>query len=114
MQDVSMAGIGMQVLMMVVTTVLGWALGALREKAKATRDKSRERDEERDTYRDVFRLLLGNMLSDKHRLYVIEKNECSAAEKREVEKIYTLYHDKMGGNGAGTRMYQEIMALNVS
>ena len=44
-------------------------------------------------------------------ILVIQKKWASAAEKREVEEIYHIYHDELKGNGQGERYYQEIMAL---
>ena len=32
-------------------------------------------------------------------------------EKKEVEEIYTIYHDELNGNGNGERYYKEILAL---
>ena len=37
--------------------------------------------------------------------------ELSVEEKKEVEEIYTIYHDELHGNGNGERYYKEIMAL---
>lgn len=42
---------------------------------------------------------------------VLDKKWASPAEKKEVENIYHLYHDKLNGNGQGEHYYQEIMAL---
>ena len=33
------------------------------------------------------------------------------AEKKEVENIWKVYHEELGGNGQGERYYNEIMAL---
>ncbi len=35
----------------------------------------------------------------------------SPAEKHEVEEIYKIYHDGLGGNGQGEHYYNEIMNL---
>lgn len=113
MQDVSMAGIGMQVLMMVVTTVLGWALGALREKAKAAKENKAELNRERDTARSADRLLLFYRLTDLHQTYVVEGKPCPPTAKESAQEVYDLYH-ALGGNGAGTQMYTELMQAHVA
>ena len=40
-----------------------------------------------------------------------ERGWATAAEKREVEEIYKIYHDGLGGNGQGEYYYQQIIAL---
>ena len=35
----------------------------------------------------------------------------TAAEMREIEEIYKVYHDGLGGNGQGEKYYQEIQNL---
>lgn len=44
-------------------------------------------------------------------ILVAEKKWASAAEKKEVENIWKVYHEELGGNGQGERYYNEIMAL---
>lgn len=44
-------------------------------------------------------------------ILVVEKKWASAAEKKEVENIWEVYHEELGGNGQGERYYNEIMAL---
>ena len=44
-------------------------------------------------------------------ILVVHKGWASTAEKREVEEIYRIYHDKLNGNGQGERYYNEIMEL---
>lgn len=104
--------ISMQIVTMAVASVAGWAVGKMRGAAQERERKEERRIKERDDARAIDRLLLGYRLQDIHREYVIGKRPCSAAEKHEAEEVYQLYHG-LGGNGAGTRMYQEIMALHV-
>lgn len=42
---------------------------------------------------------------------VLEQGWASPAEKKEVERIYHIYHDKLMGNGQGERYYNEIIML---
>ena len=44
-------------------------------------------------------------------LSVVKRGWATAEEKKEIEEIYTIYHDKLGGNGNGERYYKEILAL---
>ena len=41
-----------------------------------------------------------------------DRGWATEAEKREVEEIYKIYHDGLGGNGQGERYYDQIMALD--
>lgn len=43
--------------------------------------------------------------------FVVRRGWASAAEKRDVEEIYTIYHDQLKGNGQGEQYYKEIIAL---
>lgn len=107
-----------------VSGLVGWAVGSLREAARGTAERARERAEreagrereareERDRTRATLRLLLGYRLTDLHRRYVLGNEPCSPPEKHEAEEVYRLYHD-LGGNGGGTQMYREIMAAHVA
>jgi hypothetical protein len=44
-------------------------------------------------------------------LLVVRRGWASPEEKKEVMEIYTIYHDKLNGNGNGERYYKEIIAL---
>lgn len=110
--DHILAAILPQLIMSAVTGIAGWAIGKMRGVAQERDRKEKQRVKERDDARAIDRLLLGYRLQDIHREFVVGGKPCSAAEKHEAEEVYQLYHG-LGGNGAGTRMYQEIMALHV-
>lgn len=101
-----------QLVVSAATAVAGWAVGKMRGAAQERERKEERRVRERDEARAIDRLLLMYRLQDIHKEFVIGGRPCSAAEKHEAEEVYMLYHG-LGGNGAGTRMYQEIMALHV-
>ena len=42
---------------------------------------------------------------------LLQRGWATAAEKHEVEEIYKIYHDGLGGNGQGERYYRQIMDL---
>lgn len=44
-------------------------------------------------------------------ILVAHRGWATPAEKREVEEIYHIYHNELGGNGQGQRYYEEIMML---
>ena len=92
---------------------VGWAMGWARAVAKSRADGRREELEERDTSRAALRELFLYRLQDIHAEYVVGDKPCSVAEKHRAEEAYRLYHDKLGGNGTGTQLYNEIMALHV-
>lgn len=46
-----------------------------------------------------------------HQLLVVKRGWATVLEKKEVEEIYTIYHDELNGNGNGERYYKEILAL---
>ena len=45
------------------------------------------------------------------KILVDERKWASAAEKREVNDIYNVYHEGLKGNGQGKIYYEQIMAL---
>lgn len=45
------------------------------------------------------------------KILVDERQWASAAEKREVNDIYGVYHDGLNGNGQGKVYFEQIMAL---
>lgn len=59
-----------------------------------------------------MRSLLRNALMETHRRCVIQQKYCEVVDKEVTERNYIAYHD-LGGNGTGTRLYEEIMALPI-
>lgn len=60
-----------------------------------------------------MRSILRRELKIMHRQHVIKGEPVSIDDKDEATEIYSAYHD-LGGNGTGTRMYQDIMELPVT
>lgn len=58
------------------------------------------------------RTLLRQQLIDYHREWVIEKEFCPVHVKTYVTALYEAYHS-LGGNGTGTKLYDEIMECPV-
>ena len=45
-------------------------------------------------------------------LLVVKRGWASPEETKEITEIYTIYHDKLNGNGNGERYYKEIIELS--
>lgn len=99
---------------MALTGLVGW-LGGKIEGARKEREEARAKEtEERDQTRAMLRLLMDYRLRDMFDTYVVRGEGISIADKHEIEVVYGYYHDALGGNGEGTRMYNELMALKTS
>lgn len=59
-----------------------------------------------------MRALLRQQLIDYHRDYVVSGHACPVRVKEQATSVYAAYHD-LGGNGTGTKLYQEIMNAHV-
>lgn len=64
-----------------------------------------------DTVKHGTKMELFETLHNWHELLVVKRGWATALEKKEVEEIYTIYHDKLEGNGNGERYYKDILAL---
>lgn len=105
--------IAASVIMMALSGACGVLWGRIKGASEERRKKAAEADDERDTNRAALRELFLYRLQDIHADYVVGNKPCSVAEKHRAEEAYRLYHDKLGGNGTGTQLYKEIMALHV-
>ena len=109
-----MGPIVLQLLMVVMSTVVGWLLNGFRTKASQLHEKTEQERVEREQNRAVLGELLFYRLEDLHRRYVIQGYPCSAADKQQVDRVYRHYHDELKLNGPGTHMYGEIMEAHQS
>lgn len=64
-----------------------------------------------DTVKHGTKMELFETLHNWHELLVVKRGWATSLEKKEVEEIYTIYHDELNGNGNGERYYKEIIAL---
>lgn len=96
----------------VMGTVVGWLMGALRNRASQLSIKTEQEECEREQNRRMLGELLFYRLEDLHRRFVVEGHPCSAADKQQVDDVYRHYHDELGLNGPGTHMYNEIMEVH--
>ena len=100
----------------VMPVVLSALVGSLLTKVRAMEQSSRERDAEaervsRAQQRGMVALLRAQLI-DMHERYVESGDPCPVSVKEQATSIYQPYHD-LGGNGTGTRLYQEIMEAHV-
>lgn len=82
-------------------TVSGYLLAQL--KGARTHDKAMEKG---------MRAILRQQLIDYHAQYVASGAACPVSIKEQATKVYEAYH-ALGGNGTGTRLWEEIMAAHV-
>ena len=64
-----------------------------------------------DTVKNGTKMELFETLHNWRELLVVRRGWASPEEKKEVSEIYTIYHDKLNGNGNGERYYKEIIEL---
>lgn len=102
-----------QILMMVLSGVVGWLGGKIKGAAKEREEARKRTNMERDDIRSIQRLLLYYRLHDLFDEYVVDGADISSADKHEIEEVYNYYHN-LGGNGEGSRMYRELMALKTT
>lgn len=100
-----MEGIIGQVIVWAGTSLMGALVGALvgQVKHKSEKDKALERG---------MRAIMRAQLIELHGTYVAEGRPCPVEIKEQATSVYHAYHD-LGGNGTGTRLYEEIMAAHV-
>lgn len=96
-----------------LSILVGWGMNGLRHMREQKRVLDADQVRERDQTRKALRVVLRYRLTELHRHYVVEGHPCPAAEKQDVQELYEVYHS-LGGNGAGTHMYKEIMATHVA
>ena len=96
-----------------IMTALGWVLSpvcaALITAAITTRRHATEREEAMEL---GMRTLLRQKLIDYHKEYVVDEKPCPVRVKEQATAVHDAYH-KLGGNGTGTALWQEIMEAHI-
>lgn len=95
-----------QVLLWVVTGVLGWIVGRMASAAKS--DKR-----EREALYSGMQCLLRAELVDKHDRYVNNKEPMRYYDRKNLEQVYFAYKG-LKGNGLGDKLWKEIEELDLS
>ena len=100
----------------VMPVVLSALVGSLITKVRAMEQRDRERDAEAERVAKAQQrgmvALLRAQLIDMHERYVESGDPCPVSVKEQATSIYQPYHE-LGGNGTGTRLYDEIMEAHV-
>lgn len=92
--------------------VSGWLLKALRSaRAKADRREQAEAAE-LAALKDASRSLLRCEIVRQHREHVIRGEPMRLEDREYIAKTYQSYH-ALGGNGMCTKLYEEIMELDL-
>jgi len=104
--------IAASVIVWVVTALLGYIIGKAHEYKKAQKQKDSDRAKLDDAMQMGMRSLLRNALMEMHRRCVINQKWCELVDKEVTERNYIAYH-ALGGNGTGTKLYNDIMALPI-
>lgn len=96
-----------------IMTVMGWILSpvcaALITAAVTTRRHASEREEAME---QGMRTLLRQQLIDYHKHYVVDGRPCPVRIKEQATAVHDAYH-KLGGNGTGTQLWEEIMEAHI-
>lgn len=91
-----------QILLWLVTGMLGVVIGKITAASKA------DKDERRALYDGVRALLRSAIMSAHHE--AMRDGFISTTDREVMERAYTAYHS-LGGNGVATRLYDEASAL---
>lgn len=100
----------------VLNNLVWLALGALGAYAKSVSKKAKAKDQawknEHDKLMKGLSFLLRAQLERYHATYVGEYHCIKSDELEEVKDVYDTYH-ALGGNGVGTKIYDEIKTLPI-
>lgn len=88
-----------------LTSLVSALVGAL---VSGVLTKARAMTDEQKALRDAMRSLLKAELFDLHHRYVELNEPLDAMGMQLAAQCYEVYHDKLGGNGLGTRLYEQI------
>lgn len=97
-----------------ILAAVSWATGWMARSVKHLRERDRQHELIQAAHdkamEEGLRTLLRAELREFHHRYVDLHEPLAPSMAEEVERVYHAYH-ALGGNGTGTRMYEEIMAL---
>ncbi len=102
-----------------VTALISSAIGAVvsgiiagaRSVGKTTIEQLEEEKAQQEAVRQALRALLWRELQVIH-AQAVDRGGMTAAERRHLESVYGAYH-ALGGNGTGTRLYEDSLATPV-
>lgn len=91
-----------------VSSLVGAAVSAALTRLKGAGKRAVDTDE---AMKAGMRALLWRELQVIH-AHAVEQGGLTVAERRHLESVYRAYH-ALGGNGTGTRLYEDAMAMPV-
>lgn len=118
------------ILVCVLTCILGWLGWLIKSLISANVERDRKADKERaeqrklrkeehdeimerlDALDDADRSILRSKLIGLHREWAEDKGYITLEAKEHASKTYSSYH-RLGGNGIGTSLYDDILKLPV-
>ena len=103
----------LQLAVPVLTGLLGFAVSAVRSAHRDHMDDKREYEERLKADRDVVQLLLYYRLKDEYHVHIGKGEPMTPAARRDIDRMYHLYHEMYGGNGGGTAMYKALCELPI-
>lgn len=103
----------LQLAVPVLTGLLGFAVSAVRSAHRDHMDDKREYEERLKADRDVVQLLLYYRLKDEYHVHIGKGEPMTPAARRDIDRMYHLYHEMYGGNGGGTAMYETLCELPI-
>lgn len=92
---------------------LGWALNAIKAAHRDRMDDQREYEQRIKADRDVVQLLLYYRIKDEYHVHIGKGEPMTPAARRDIDRMYALYHEEYGGNGGGTAMYEAMCELPI-
>ncbi len=96
----------------ILGAIAGWALAWARSSVERRNERDRSEAEQMDALRSGMRSLLRCELVRAHRDHVLRREPMTLDDREYVERTYDSYH-RLGGNGMGTRLYEELMDVRL-
>jgi len=93
-----------------LTAAISALVGAL---VSGVLTKARSMTDEQKALRDAMRSLLKAELFDLHHRYVELDEPLDAMGMQLASQCYEVYHDQLGSNGLGTRLYEQISSKEI-
>lgn len=94
-----------------ITSIVGGLVSSGFSGGRKLKAEMEERHKRDDAVDQAFRALLWRELQTFHTL-AMEQNGLTISQRRHLESVYQAYHD-LGGNGTGTRLFEEAMATRI-
>ena len=98
-----------QIIIYIITTILGIALGAVTSKLKKTKEKDESEKKKSEAIELGVQALLRNEIIRRYREFET-KGEISILDQENLDEMFTQYKN-LGGNGTVKKMMDELLSL---